>query len=90
MQRVLLDLQRDLRKTVVFITHDLDEALRLGHKVAILRDGRIKQQGSGHEVIMKPANDYVASFVKEVNRARFVQVKTAPPCRYPGCRCGRV
>jgi glycine betaine/proline transport system ATP-binding protein len=76
MQTVLLDLQKDLKKTVVFITHDLDEALRLGDKVAILRDGRIVQQGSGQDIVLKPANDYIASFVKEVNRGRVIRIQT--------------
>jgi len=76
MQTVLLDLQKDLKKTVVFITHDLDEALRLGDKIAILRDGRIVQQGSGQEIVLEPANDYIASFVKEVNRGRVIQIQT--------------
>ncbi|EAU40598.1 probable amino acid ABC transporter, ATP-binding protein [Fulvimarina pelagi HTCC2506] len=76
MQGVLLDLQKDLHKTIVFITHDLDEALRLGEKIAILRDGEIIQQGTAQEIVLKPADDYIESFVKEVNRGRVVQVET--------------
>lgn len=76
MQTVLLDLQKELKKTVVFITHDLDEALRLGDKIAILRDGRVVQQGSGQEIVLKPADDYIAAFVKEVNRARVLRAQT--------------
>lgn len=76
MQTVLLDLQAELKKTVVFITHDLDEALRLGYKIAILRDGEVIQQGSGQEIVLRPADDYIASFVREVNRARVIEVQT--------------
>lgn len=76
MQTVLLDLQKELRKTVVFITHDLDEALRLGDKIAILRDGRVVQQGTGQEIVLSPADDYITAFVKEVNRGRVINVET--------------
>ncbi|WP_377289500.1 glycine betaine/L-proline ABC transporter ATP-binding protein [Rhizobium sp. SG2393] len=76
MQTVLLDLQKELKKTVVFITHDLDEALRLGDKIAILRDGRVVQQGSGQEIVLHPADDYITAFVKEVNRGRVINVET--------------
>ncbi|MGO4558193.1 quaternary amine ABC transporter ATP-binding protein [Mesorhizobium sp. 2RAF21] len=70
MQTVLLDLQKEIRKTIVFITHDLDEALRLGDRIAILRDGEIIQQGTGQEIVLDPADDYIAKFVREVNRGR--------------------
>ncbi|MGK9199314.1 MULTISPECIES: quaternary amine ABC transporter ATP-binding protein [Sinorhizobium] len=76
MQSVLLELQKELKKTVVFITHDLDEALRLGDKIAILRDGRVVQQGTGQEIVLSPADDYITAFVKEVNRGRVVNVET--------------
>ncbi|MBS0573385.1 MAG: glycine betaine/L-proline ABC transporter ATP-binding protein [Proteobacteria bacterium] len=75
MQSVLLDLQKEIRKTVVFITHDLDEALRLGDRIAILRDGEVIQQGTAQDIVLKPADDYIASFVKEVNRGRVIQVE---------------
>jgi len=74
MQTVLLDLQKEIRKTIVFITHDLDEALRLGDQIAILRDGEIIQQGTSQDIVLRPADDYVANFVKEVNRGRVIQV----------------
>ena len=76
MQTVLLDLQRELKKTVVFITHDLDEALRLGDKIAILRDGEVVQQGTGQEIVLSPADAYISDFVKEVNRGRVIVVDT--------------
>ncbi|MBN9069271.1 MAG: ATP-binding cassette domain-containing protein [Rhizobiales bacterium] len=63
-------MQKEIRKTIVFITHDLDEALRLGDRIAILRDGEIIQQGTGQEIVLKPADDYIAKFVQEVNRGR--------------------
>ena len=75
MQAVLLDIQKEIRKTIVFITHDLDEALRLGDQIAILRDGEIIQQGSSQDIVLRPADDYVANFVKEVNRGRVVRVE---------------
>lgn len=74
MQTVLLDLQKEIRKTIVFITHDLDEALRLGDQIAILRDGQVVQVGSREDIVLRPADDYVESFVKEVNRGRVVRV----------------
>ncbi|MBD0416989.1 quaternary amine ABC transporter ATP-binding protein [Oryzicola mucosus] len=77
MQSVLLDLQKEIRKTIVFITHDLDEALRLGDGIAILRDGEIVQQGNSQDIVLRPADDYIASFVKEVNRGRVVRVASA-------------
>ena len=76
MQSVLLDLQQELGKTIVFITHDLDEALRLGDRIAILRDGEAVQQGTGQQIVLKPANDYIASFVKDVNRGRVIRCRT--------------
>ncbi len=74
MQSVLLNLQKEIKKTIVFITHDLDEALRLGDRIAILRDGEIIQLGTSQDIVLRPADDYIASFVKEVNRGRVIQV----------------
>ncbi len=76
MQSVLLDLQQEIGKTIVFITHDLDEALRLGDKIAILRDGEVVQQGTGQQIVLKPANDYIESFVRDVNRGRVIRCRT--------------
>jgi glycine betaine/proline transport system ATP-binding protein len=84
MQTVLLDLQKEIRKTIVFITHDLDEALRLGDQIAILRDGEIIQQGSSQDIVLRPADPYIASFVKEVNRGRFVHVEAVMTAWRPG------
>ena len=74
MQGMLLDLQTELKKTIVFITHDLDEALRLGDRIVILRDGEIVQQGDSQDIVLRPADDYIERFVKDVNRGRFVKV----------------
>lgn len=76
MQSILLELQEELHKTIIFITHDLDEALRLGDKIAILRDGALEQVGTGQDIVLNPANDYIASFVKEVNRGRIIKART--------------
>lgn len=74
MQTMLLDLQTELKKTIVFITHDLDEALRLGDQIVILRDGSIIQQGNSQDILLRPADDYIERFVKDVNRGRFIKV----------------
>ncbi len=74
MQGVLLDIQKELRKTIVFITHDLDEALRLGDRIAILKDGEVVQQGTGQDIVLRPANSYIFDFVREVNRGRVIEV----------------
>ncbi len=76
MQTILLELQDELHKTIVFITHDLDEALRLGDRIAILRDGEVIQQGTGQEIVLHPADAYISDFVKEVNRGRVIKVDT--------------
>ena len=76
MQDVLLGLQEELHKTIVFITHDLDEALRIGDDIAILRDGAVIQQGNPQEIILHPADDYIFDFVKDINRARVIEVKS--------------
>lgn len=74
MQTMLLELQEEVRKTVVFITHDLDEALRLGDRIAIMQDGELVQQGTPQEIVLQPANGYVESFVRQVNRGRVLRV----------------
>jgi len=75
MQKQLIDLQAELKKTIVFISHDLDESLKLGDHIGILNHGRIVQIGSPIDIIMKPADDYVAAFVKDVNRAKVIKAK---------------
>ena len=75
MQKQLIDLQSELKKTIVFITHDLDESLRLGDHIGILNGGRLVQVGTPVEIIMNPADDYVKAFVKDVNRAKVLKAK---------------
>ncbi|QHJ70092.1 quaternary amine ABC transporter ATP-binding protein [Planococcus halotolerans] len=70
MQDELLDLQETMKKTIIFITHDLDEALRIGDKIALMKDGSIVQVGSPEEILMNPANDYVEKFVEDVDRSK--------------------
>jgi len=68
MQEELLRLQQQLHKTVVFITHDLNEALKIGDRIAIMRDGRIVQIGSPEDIILAPADEYVSDFTRDVRR----------------------
>jgi glycine betaine/proline transport system ATP-binding protein len=70
MQDQLLELQKTLKKTIVFITHDLNEAMRLGDRIAVMRDGRIVQTGTAEDILVRPADDYVASFTQDVDRSR--------------------
>ncbi len=70
LQDELLELQSRLHKTIIFITHDLDEALKLGCRIAIMKDGRIVQVGTPEEILTNPANDYVSDFVENVDRSR--------------------
>jgi glycine betaine/proline transport system ATP-binding protein len=74
MQNLFLDIQGEVHRTVVFVTHDLDEALRLGHRVAIMKDGEIVQLGTPEQILREPANEYVERFVEDVDYAK---VRTA-------------
>jgi glycine betaine/proline transport system ATP-binding protein len=76
MQGILLDLQKELHKTIVFITHDLDEALRIGDQISILRDGAVIQDGDPQDIIMRPADDYISDFIKDINRGRVIKVSS--------------
>ena len=76
MQNILLDLQNELHKTIIFITHDLDEALKIGDRIAILKDGSMIQDSGPQEIIMNPADDYVSDFIKDINRARVIEVRS--------------
>ena len=70
MQEQLVSLQQDLHKTIIFITHDLNEAMFLGDRIAIMKDGKIVQIGTTEEILQAPADDYVRSFVQDVDRSR--------------------
>ncbi|MGA8112747.1 MAG: glycine betaine/L-proline ABC transporter ATP-binding protein, partial [Actinocatenispora sp.] len=90
MQTQLLELQTRLGKTIVFITHDLNEAMRVGDHIAVMRDGRIVQIGTAEEILTDPANDYVAQFVADVDRARVLTANTImePPAATLGSGSG--
>ncbi|SFG48010.1 glycine betaine/proline transport system ATP-binding protein [Halobacillus alkaliphilus] len=70
MQDELLELQESMQKTILFITHDLDEALRIGDRIALMKDGKIVQIGTPEEILVNPANDYVEKFVEDVDRSK--------------------
>lgn len=72
MQNELLSLQEKIKKTIIFITHDLDEALKIGDRIAIMKDGNIVQIGHAEEILQNPADDYVREFTQDVNRARII------------------
>ncbi|MFI6576623.1 glycine betaine/L-proline ABC transporter ATP-binding protein [Nocardiopsis sp. NPDC050513] len=77
MQTQLLELQETLGKTIVFITHDLNEAMRLGDRICVLRDGRVAQIGTAQEILSSPANDYVERFIEDVDRTRVLTAASA-------------
>ncbi len=82
MQDLLATLQSELNRTIVFITHDLNEAMRLGDRICVLKDGRVVQVGTGPEIIDNPADDYVADFVSDVDRSRVLTAEqTMRPVR---------
>lgn len=96
MQDEFLRLQNLLRKTIVFITHDFDEAIRLADRIAIMKDGRVDQVGTPQEIVLNPATDYVAEFTRDVTRAKVIDVssimkpnpKRAPKGGYSGTVSG--
>ena len=67
LQDELLELQRTLKKTIIFVSHDLDEALKIGNHIAIMEGGRIVQSGTPEDIVLRPADDYVRDFVANVN-----------------------
>lgn len=72
MQDELLELQSSMKKTIIFITHDLDEALRIGDRIALMKDGSIVQIGTPEEILMNPSNEYVERFVEDVDRSKVI------------------
>ncbi len=76
MQDLLLELQRELHKTIVFITHDLDEALKLADHLVILKDGAVVQQGDPQHILLNPSDPYIEDFVSDINRARVLRVRS--------------
>ena len=77
MQDLLLELQKELHKTIVFITHDLEEAVKLGDQISILKDGSVVQQGSPEEIILNPADAYIANFTENINPFQALNANTA-------------
>lgn len=75
MQDELLNMQETMNKTLVFITHDLNEALRIGDRIAIMKDGELVQLGTGEEILTNPANEYVEKFVEDVDRAKVIRAE---------------
>ena len=76
LQSEFIKLSKQMKKTTVFITHDLDEAVRVGHRIAIMRDGKVIQIGTPEEIVVSPADEYVADFVKGISRLKVVQAKS--------------
>ena len=76
MQDLLLELQEELQKTVVFISHDLDEALKLADHLVILKDGQVVQQGEPQEILLHPNDPYIVDFISDINRARVLRVRS--------------
>ncbi|MFZ7133591.1 MAG: quaternary amine ABC transporter ATP-binding protein [Eubacteriales bacterium] len=75
MQLELLDLQSRLQKTIIFITHDVNEAFKLGDRVAVMKDGKIVQVGTPEEILSNPSNEYIEDFVKDIDRTKIIQAK---------------
>lgn len=75
MQIELLDLQADLKKTIIFITHDVNEAFKLGDRVAVMKDGEIVQIGTPEEILENPSNSYIEDFVRDIDRSKIFQAK---------------
>ena len=76
MQDLLLELQHELKKTIIFITHDLDEALKLADHLVILKDGAVVQQGEPQSILLNPADPYIEDFVSDINRARVLRIRS--------------
>lgn len=76
MQDQLIALQKSLNKTILFITHDFDEALKIGDRIAVLKDGAVQQEGSPEDIVLRPANAHIEEFVREVNKARAIHVRS--------------
>ena len=75
MQDQLITLQKELNKTILFITHDFDEALKIGDRIAVLKDGALQQVGKPEDIVLKPANEHIEEFVRDMNKARAIHVR---------------
>lgn len=76
MQDQLIELQKSLGKTILFITHDFDEALKIGDRIAVLKDGAVQQEGKPEDIVLRPANEHIEQFVRQVNKARAIHVRS--------------
>jgi glycine betaine/proline transport system ATP-binding protein len=76
MQDLLLELQKELQKTIVFISHDLDEAMKLADHLVILKDGKVIQQGEPQEILLHPNDPYIVDFISDINRARVLRARS--------------
>ena len=90
MQSELMRLQGVLKKTIVFITHDFDEAIKLADRIAIMKDGEIIQIGAPEELVLNPATDYVAEFTRDVNRAKVMSAQSLMRAAKDGQHAGKV
>ena len=84
MRALLRELQRELEKTVLFVTHDLEEAIEIGDRIAILRDGETIQNGDPPKIVLHPADDYIAEFTRKIDRGRVLRVGTVMEAVRPG------
>ncbi|QEK13385.1 glycine betaine/L-proline ABC transporter ATP-binding protein [Crassaminicella thermophila] len=75
MQLELLDIQAKLNKTIIFITHDVNEAFKLGDRVAVMKDGKVEQIGTPEEILSNPANEYIENFIQDIDRSKIMQAK---------------
>jgi len=76
MQDQLIELQKSLNKTILFITHDFDEALKIGDRIAVLKDGALQQEGEPEQIVLHPANEHIEEFVRDINKARVIRVRS--------------
>lgn len=83
LQQELIKLQRDIKKTIIFITHDFHEAVRLSDRLAVMRDGRFVQVGTPHDIVLRPVDDYVGTFARELDRSKMLRVGDLVPMRIP-------
>ncbi|MBS4224264.1 quaternary amine ABC transporter ATP-binding protein [Lederbergia citrea] len=75
MQLELLDIQNRLQKTIIFITHDVNEAFKIGDRVAVMKDGKVEQIGTPEEILEEPANDYISEFIRDIDRSKILQAE---------------
>jgi len=83
LQDELLDLQSRLKKTIVFVSHDLDEALKIGNRIAIMEGGRIIQCGTAQDILLRPADEYVSNFVANMNPLAVLRAQDVANCAHP-------